>query len=51
MSNKENQNPAELTEQTAEDIHELKKIRIEKLDALKITGRNPYEITKYDVNH
>lgn len=49
MNNKENQNPEVEKEQTAEDIHELKKIRIEKLNALKSEGRNPYENTKYDL--
>lgn len=49
MNNKEKQNPAEEKEQTAEDINELKKIRIEKLNALKADGRNPYEITKIDI--
>lgn len=37
---------AELTEQ---DINILKKVRIEKFEALKADGKNPYEITKYDV--
>lgn len=36
-------------EQTEEDIHILKKIRIEKLDELKAQNKNPFEITKYDV--
>lgn len=49
MNNKENKNETVEVQQTAEDIHELKKIRIEKLDALKEQGRNPYEITKFDV--
>ncbi len=39
--------PAE--EETEQDIHVLKKIRIDKLDELKAAGKNPYEITKYDV--
>ncbi len=37
-------------EQTEQDIHILKKIRIEKLDELKANGKNPYEITKFDAN-
>ena len=41
--------PEEETEQTEQDIHVLKKIRIDKLDELKAAGKNPYEITKYDV--
>ncbi len=36
-------------EQTEQDIHILKKIRIEKLDELKAQNKNPFEITKYDV--
>ncbi len=36
-------------EQTEQDIHILKKIRIEKLDEMKENGKNPFEITKYDV--
>ncbi|MBQ7784426.1 MAG: lysine--tRNA ligase, partial [Oscillospiraceae bacterium] len=45
---KVNAAPADETEQTEEDIHILKKIRIEKLDNLKAQGKNPYEITKFD---
>ncbi len=37
--------PAEQTE----DLSELLRIRREKLNALKEEGKNPYEITKYDV--
>lgn len=40
----------EQAEQTEQDIHVLKKIRIDKLDELKAAGRNPFEITKYDVS-
>ncbi|MCM1479261.1 MAG: OB-fold nucleic acid binding domain-containing protein, partial [Muribaculaceae bacterium] len=35
-------------EQTEQDIHILKKIRIEKLEELKSQNKNPYEITKFD---
>lgn len=42
-----NNSPEE--EVTAEDINILKKIRIEKLDELKASGKNPFEITKFDV--
>lgn len=50
MSVEENINSAELVEeQTAEDINILKKIRIEKFEELKTAGKNPYEITKFDV--
>ncbi|MFA5659160.1 MAG: lysine--tRNA ligase [Oscillospiraceae bacterium] len=51
MSVEENINPA-VTEpdEVGEDINILKKIRIEKLDTLKEDGKNPYEVTKYDVS-
>ncbi len=32
-----------------QDIHEQKRIRMEKLDELKAGGRNPFTITKFDV--
>lgn len=47
--NQENQTALPEEEQTEQDIHILKKIRIEKLDELKAQGKNPFEITKYDV--
>jgi len=48
--NQENQTAAvPEEEQSEQDIHILKKIRIEKLDELKAQNKNPYEITKYDV--
>ena len=34
---------------SAEDINILKKIRIDKLEELKSQGKNPFEITSYDV--
>lgn len=37
-------------ELTGEEINELKKIRLEKLDALKAAGKNPFEITSFDWN-
>ena len=36
-------------ELTQEDINSLKKIRMDKLEELKAKGKNPFEITKYDV--
>lgn len=48
--NQENQTALPEEEQTEQDIHILKKIRIEKLDELKAQNKNPYEITKYDVS-
>ncbi len=51
MSVEENLNPEVLEdEQTGEDINILKKIRIEKFEAQKAEGKNPYEVTKYDVS-
>jgi len=51
MSIEENINSAEIdAEITAEDINILKKIRIEKFENLKADGKNPYEITKFDVS-
>ena len=47
---KANSSPAEEAEQTEEDIHILKKVRMEKLDDLKARGKNPFEITKFDWN-
>ena len=35
---------------TGEQINELKRIRLEKLDTLKSEGKNPFEITKFDTN-
>lgn len=50
MSEETNTSQAAEDEQTEQDIHILKKIRIEKLDNLKAQGRNPYEITSFDYN-
>ena len=47
---KANSSPAEEAEQTEEDIHILKKVRMEKLENLKAQGKNPFEITKFDYN-
>ena len=49
MSEEIQNNAAPEEEQTEQDIHILKKIRIEKLDELKAQSKNPFEITKYDV--
>ncbi len=38
-------------EQTEQDINILKKVRIEKFEALKADGKNPYEVTKYDITY
>ena len=37
--------------QNTENLGELLKIRREKLAALQEAGKNPFEITKYDVTH
>ena len=45
-----NQNvQAEEEVQPQADVHELKRIRMEKLAALKEAGNDPFQITKYDV--
>lgn len=36
-------------EMTQEEINSLKKVRMDKLEELKAEGKNPFEITKYDV--
>lgn len=40
----------ETQELSAEEISSYKRIRMEKLDELKAAGRNPFEITKFDVD-
>lgn len=45
----ENQN-VENVELTEQDLTEQHRIRLEKLAELKANGKNPFEITKYDVN-
>ena len=37
--------------QNTENLGELLKVRREKLAALQEAGKNPFEITKYDVTH
>ena len=42
----------ELTEEELlEKLSEQHRIRIEKLNGLKAEGKNPYEVTKFDVTH
>jgi lysyl-tRNA synthetase class 2 len=50
MANNQQNNPP-VEEETQQDINILKKIRLDKLDELKSTNRNPYEITKFDYTH
>ena len=46
----ENQNVnAAPEEEEVQDVSEYKKIRMDKLDELKAAGKNPFEITKYNV--
>jgi len=40
----------EMTELSAEELDEQHRVRLEKLAALKEAGKDPYTITKYDVN-
>ena len=49
MSDIENTTPELTQEQTEQEMHEQQRIRKEKLVELKASGKNPYEITKYDV--
>ena len=37
-------------ELSQEELNSLKKIRMDKLDAMKAAGKNPFEITKFDFN-
>ena len=39
----------EAAEPTAEEINEYRQIRINKLDELKAAGKDPFQVTKYDV--
>ena len=49
--NEENQNVApEEQELTQEEVNSYKKIRMEKLEALKAEGCDPFQITKFDVS-
>lgn len=45
----QNTAPAENTELTEQELTEQHRIRLEKLEELKANGKNPFEITKYDV--
>ncbi len=47
MSNQQNMTPAE--PMTAQQVNELKQVRLDKLAALVAAGQDPYVITKYDV--
>ncbi len=45
------QNKGQNQSEQVQDIGQLLKVRREKLAALKEAGKNPFEITKYDVTH
>ncbi len=45
MSEEKNVNAPE---QTQQDVNELRKVRVDKLDALREAGKDPFVITKYD---
>lgn len=53
MADNQQQNtaPAEVAELTEQELTEQHRIRLEKLEELKANGKNPFEITKYDVTH
>ncbi len=48
MDNHQNVNNAPASEQ---DLHELLRVRYEKLDEMKAQGKDPFEITKYEQTH
>ncbi len=48
MDNVKENNPSSATEQ---DVHELLRVRYEKLDEMKAQGKDPFEITKYEQTH
>ena len=49
MSDEIIQTPAEEEELSQEEVNSLKQIRIDKLNALKAKGADPFEITRFDV--
>ena len=48
MDNQQNVTTAPATEQ---ELHELLRVRYEKLDEMKAQGQDPFEITKYEQTH
>ena len=44
-------NIIEAPEFTTEELNEMLQIRRNKLEDLKKAGKNPFEITKFDVTH
>lgn len=49
--NKKNNNQPENAPQTEQDIHQLLKVRREKLATLQEAGKDPFQITKFEVTH
>lgn len=49
MANEENN--IEVLEEEVQDINELKRIRMDKLESLKKQGANPFDITSFNVTH
>ena len=49
--NKNEQNVNNQGGQQEQDIHQLLKVRREKLAALQEAGRDPFKVTKYEVTH
>lgn len=49
--NKNQGNPQGQKEQQEQDIHQLLKVRREKLAVLQEAGKDPFQITSYDVTH
>ena len=47
----QNMQAEQSAEQSAEEIHELIRVKREKLAALQEAGRDPFQIMKYDVTH
>ena len=51
MNENENRTNAPAAEPTEKELGELRKVRREKLATLQADGKDPFQITKYDVSH
>ena len=49
MSEEKNVNVPQ--QEVQQDVNELRKVRVDKLEALQADGRDPFVITKYDQTH
>ena len=49
MAEQQNNQPQNNNPKQEQDINQLLKVRREKLAALQEAGKNPFQITKYDV--